>query len=125
MVFPITDRVGDGVVQLYGRKITEGLRKGTPKHLYLEQPKRGVWNTQSVISHGELILCESIIDALTFWCAGFRNVTCTFGAGSMNEDLWALIHDKRPRWFNGARCPDVCSARLGCAVSAQLLHGGS
>jgi hypothetical protein len=39
-----------------------------------------------------------VLDALTFWCAGFRNVTCSFGAGSVNEDLWALLHDTRPRW---------------------------
>ena len=99
VVFPITDRAGGIVTQLYGRKITEGLRKGTPLHLYLEQPKRGLWNPEAVMAGGELILCEAILDALTLWCAGFRNVTCSFGAGGINEDLWALIHDKRPRWI--------------------------
>ncbi len=98
VVFPICDRQ-EQPVQIYGRKITDGLRKGTPLHLYLEQPKRGLWNPESVMAGGELILCEAILDALTFWCAGFRNVTCTFGANGMNEDLWALIHDKRPRWI--------------------------
>ncbi len=97
VAFPICDRHGMPV-QMYGRKITDGLRKGTPLHLYLEQPKRGLWNPESVMAGGEVILCEAILDALTFWCAGFRNVTCTFGANGMNEDLWALIHDKRPRW---------------------------
>jgi DNA primase len=75
VVFPITDRHGGAVTQLYGRKITESLRKGTPLHLYLEQPKRGLWNPESVMAGRELILCEAILDALTFWCAGFRNVT--------------------------------------------------
>jgi len=99
VVFPITDRIGGIVTQLYGRKITDGLRKGTPLHLYLEQPKRGLWNPESVMPGGELIVCEAVLDALTFWCAGFRNVTCTFGANGINEDLWALLHDKRPRWI--------------------------
>jgi DNA primase len=105
VVFPITDRAGSEphgqmiVTQIYGRKITEGLRKGTPLHLYLEQPKRGLWNPESVMPGGELILCEAVLDALTFWCAGFRNVTCTFGVNGINEDLWALLHDKRPRWI--------------------------
>ena len=27
----------------------------------------------------EVILCEALIDALTFWCAGFRNVTAAYG----------------------------------------------
>jgi DNA primase catalytic core len=97
VVFPICDR-NAVPVQMYGRKITDGLRKGTPLHLYLEQPKRGLWNPESVMAGGEVILCEAILDALTFWCAGFRNVTCSFGANGINEDLWALIHDKRPRW---------------------------
>jgi len=103
VVFPICMRPSGSdnavPVQLYGRKITDGLRKGTPLHLYLEQPKRGLWNPESVMPGGELILCEVVLDALTFWCAGFRNVTCTFGANGMNEDLWALIYDKRPRWI--------------------------
>ncbi len=34
VVFPITNERGE-VVELYGRKITKGLRKGTPLHLYL------------------------------------------------------------------------------------------
>ena len=83
VVFPICDRHAVPV-QMYGRKITDGLRKGTPLHLYLEQPKHGLWNPESVMPGGELIVCEAILDALTFWCAGFRNVTCTFGANGMN-----------------------------------------
>jgi len=34
----------------------------------------------------EIILCESLIDALTFWCAGFRNVTASYGIeGSVSQ----------------------------------------
>ena len=31
-------------------------------------------------------MCESLIDALTFWCAGFRHVTASFGAGGFIGD---------------------------------------
>ena len=34
----------------------------------------------------EIILCESLIDALTFWCAGHRNVTASYGVGGFTED---------------------------------------
>ena len=34
----------------------------------------------------EIILCESLIDALTFWCAGFRNVTAAYGVEGFTED---------------------------------------
>lgn len=124
VVFPITDRQGGIVTQLYGRKITDGLRKGTPLHLYLEQPKRGLWNPESVMPGGELIVCEAILDALTFWCAGFRNVTCTFGANGMNEDLWALIHDRRPRWVILAQDNDKAGNEAVAKLAPRLAELG-
>jgi DNA primase len=39
----------------------------------------------------EIILCESIIDALTFWCAGFRNVTTAYGVEGFTEELLAAF----------------------------------
>ena len=95
VVFPICDR-HNAPVQMYGRKLNDNLRKGTPTHLNLEGPLRGVWNGDALTNQREIILCESILDALTFWCAGFRNVTCSFGAGNIGEDVWKLLHDVRP-----------------------------
>ncbi len=95
VIFPICDR-HNAPVQMYGRKINDNLRKGTPSHLYLEGPLRGVWNGDVLTNQREIILCESVLDALTFWCAGFRNVTCSFGAGNIGEDVWRLFHDVRP-----------------------------
>lgn len=34
----------------------------------------------------EIILCESLLDALTFWCAGFRNVTANEGINGFTDD---------------------------------------
>jgi len=85
VVFPVFDLAGD-VLGMYGRKITPGLREGTPLHLYLPGPHRGVWNEEALQASKEIILCESIIDALTFWCAGFRNVTASYGVNGFTED---------------------------------------
>ena len=74
------------VTEVYGRKINDHLRKGTPKHLYLPGPHRGVWNAHVLSSSPEIILCESLIDALTFWCAGFRNVTASYGVEGFTAD---------------------------------------
>lgn len=95
VIFPICDR-NNAPVQMYGRKLNDNLRKGTPAHLYLEGSLRGAWNGDALTNQREIILCESIIDALTFWCAGFRNVTASFGAGNIGEDVWKLLHDVRP-----------------------------
>ena len=69
LVIPIFDEAGN-VVEVYGRKIIDRLRVGTPKHLYLPGPHRGVWNSAALQASREIILCEALIDALTFWCAG-------------------------------------------------------
>ena len=47
---------------------------------------RGVWNEEALAASKEIILCESIIDALTFWCAGFRNVTASYGVNGFTDD---------------------------------------
>ena len=84
LVVPVFD-VGGAVVEVYGRKITPGLRPGTPQHLYLPGPHRGVFNREA-LADPELILCESLIDALTFWSAGYRNVTTAYGVNGFTDE---------------------------------------
>lgn len=90
LVIPIFDEQGN-VTEVYGRKITPKLRPGTPLHLYLPGPHRGVWNLDALNAHKEVILCEALIDALTFWCAGFRNVTSIYGTEGFTEDILAAF----------------------------------
>jgi len=85
LVIPILDETG-AVLGVYGRKILDNLRSGTPKHLYLPGPHRGVWNGEALEASREIILCEALLDALTFWCAGFRNVTASYGVGGFTKD---------------------------------------
>jgi DNA primase catalytic core len=96
LVVPIFDLNGD-VMQMYGRKITRALREGTPEHLYLPGPHRGVWNEQALIASKEIILCEALIDALTFWCAGYRHVTTSYGVNGFTSDIKAAFqkHDTK------------------------------
>ena len=85
VVIPIFNLNGE-VVQMYGRKINSGLREGTDYHLYLPSPWRGVWNEPALTVCKEIILCEALIDALTFWCAGFRQVTSSYGVNGFTDD---------------------------------------
>jgi DNA primase catalytic core len=65
LVVPVLDAAGN-VSEIYGRKITDRLRPGTPLHLYLPGPYRGVWNLAGIAAAGgEIILCEALIDAMT------------------------------------------------------------
>jgi len=85
IVVPVFDETGR-VVELYGRKVRDDLRPGTPAHLYLPGPHAGVWNLAAVAASSEVIVCESLIDALSLWCAGFRHVTAAYGTEGFTAD---------------------------------------
>ncbi|WP_080437925.1 CHC2 zinc finger domain-containing protein [Burkholderia ubonensis] len=92
VVFPWFDAAG-AVAGLYGRKVRDNLRPGTAYHLYLPGSHRGVFNAAGLAGQTEVILCEAIIDALTFWCAGYRNVTASFGAEGFTDDHLTLFRE--------------------------------
>jgi DNA primase catalytic core len=90
VVIPVFDQTG-AVAGMYGRKITPNLREGTPDHLYLPGGHRGVWNEEALVASKEIILCEALIDALTFWSAGYRNVTASYGVNGFTADHRAAL----------------------------------
>lgn len=81
------------VLQLYGRRTQPDYKilKGSPKHLYLPSPLAGVWNEPALKASPDIILCEALIDAMTFWCAGFRNVIAAFGVNGFTESHLAAL----------------------------------
>ena len=80
LVFPICDE--NGLVQeVYGRKANEK-QKNKIYHLYLPGPHRGIWNPRCLKSP-EIILTESVIDALTFWVKGL-----IFSGGQFSQKLF-------------------------------------
>ena len=83
LVVPVFDEAGN-VSEIYGRKIGE--KVDGPAHLYLPGPHRGVWNAQGLQGQEEVILTEALIDAMTFWCAGYTNVTAAYGVEGLTDD---------------------------------------
>ena len=91
VVVPIFDDDGN-VCELYGRKILGSrLRKGTAQHLYLPGPHAGVWNREGLEGQKEIILCEALIDAMTFWVHGYKNVTASYGTSGFTPDHLAAF----------------------------------
>jgi DNA primase len=90
LVVSVCDETGN-VVEAYGRKLRDDLREGTPRHLYLPGPHRGVWNAAGLQGAKEVILCEALLDALTFWCAGYRHVTASYGINGFTAEHLALF----------------------------------
>jgi DNA primase catalytic core len=93
LVIPVLDEHGT-VQEVYGRKLLGNrLRKGTPIHTYLPGEHQGILNPLCLRATEEIILCESLIDALTFWVNGFKNVTASYGTHGFTDDhLAALKH---------------------------------
>ena len=78
----------EGLVGLYGRRI---YRDAAVPHLYLPGPRRGVLQWQSIKQARRVWLAESVLDAFSLWVAGVRDVSCLFGAGSLHDDLEAVL----------------------------------
>lgn len=85
LVIPVFDEKGNAV-EIYGRKITSKPPKGAQLHNYLPGPHRGVWNISALAASKEIILCEALIDGLTFWCYGFTNVTSSYGVNGFTQE---------------------------------------
>jgi DNA primase catalytic core len=123
LVVPVLDEQGM-VTELYGRKIRDDLRPGTPLHLYLPGPHRGVWNIQALAASTEVILTESLIDALTLWCAGFRHVTAAYGTEGFTADHAEALQRFGTRRVLLAFDNDDAGNKAATKLAAQLLAEG-
>jgi DNA primase len=122
ITFPVFDESGE-VTEIYGRKTCHKLTPGLAYHLYLPGPHRGVFNFEALKVSKEIILCEAIIDALTFWCAGFRNVTASYGVNGFTPDhLAAFKNSSVERVFiayDRDQAGDVASKKLAETLIAE------
>jgi DNA primase len=123
LVIPVLDAAGH-VAEVYGRKITAGLRPGTPLHLYLPGPHRGVWNGEALSASKEIIFTESLIDALTFWHAGYRNVTASYGVGGFTDEHLQALREHGTERVLIAYDRDDAGEQAATALAAKLMAEG-
>ncbi|MCP3663407.1 MAG: hypothetical protein GY696_13085, partial [Gammaproteobacteria bacterium] len=81
VVFPLLNQNGS-VVSLYGRRLD---KNSEIKHLYLKGPRNGTVNRQAVKRSQTILLTESIIDALTLYDQGFKNVIPIYGVNGLTR----------------------------------------
>lgn len=79
VTFPLT-AFNQAPVGMYGRATAKDL------HLYLPGPRRGLFNWNIARNHSELIIAESIIDALSFIQCGYLNVLPLYGVNGFLEE---------------------------------------
>ncbi len=111
-----------GIVGLYGRKIAPQARV---RHLYLPGPKRGFLNWQSLkAGPGELVVAESVLDALSCWAAGVRNVTCLFGAQGLPVDFLPVLQGSGVERLVLCLDDDEAGRRAALRLTGQLEAAG-
>lgn len=117
LVVPLRDLAGE-VVSLYGRAISRD------QHLYLPGPRRGLVNAQCAATCDELILTESIIDALSFLQAGIPNAVPLYGTNGWTPDHDALVEKHRIRRVILALDSDEAGRRAARVLAEKLCARG-
>ena len=123
IVVPISNGGGD-VVEMYGRKVTANLRPGTPLHLYLPGPHRGVWNAEALTDTESVILCEALFDALTFWVHGLRNVTAAYGIEGFTQEHLDTLTINHVEQVHIAYDHDAAGDRAAVQLATRLVAAG-
>ncbi len=119
MVVPIWGARGQ-LAQMYGRKIGTQLRKGTPLHLYLPGPHTAVWNVEALEASKEVILCEALFDAMSFWVAGFPHVLTSYGVNGFTDAHRAALRMSGTERVLIAYNADAAGDRAAAHVAEQL-----
>lgn len=120
VVFPVVAESGE-IGTVYGRAIDDGGKHD--RHLFLPGPQRGIFNPAALRS-AEVIVTEGVIDALTFWCAGHRNVTTSYSAKALPEELRAALVAAKVRRVLVAYDRDNAGDAGAAEVAAQLAAYG-
>ncbi len=124
LVVPLRDLSGT-VVSLYGRRVEMSAEPADrPRHFYLPGPRRGLVNAPCLATTDELILTESVIDALSFLEAGIPNAVPLYGTSGWTPDHDALLERHRVRSVLLALDADEAGRKAAEALSRTLISRG-
>ncbi|MFZ4397093.1 MAG: toprim domain-containing protein, partial [Kiritimatiellia bacterium] len=80
VTFPVYATDGS-LVTIYGRNTGDGPKR----HVFLPDRSTGLWNAAAAKTYSEIVLVESVIDALSVMMAGHRNVLAIQGTNGFDE----------------------------------------
>jgi DNA primase len=114
VVVPIPDPLTGQWTSLYGRGVK------TPRHCYLPGPFRGVVNFQAARTSDEVVLTESIFDALSFHQSGIAVAIPIYGTNGFTPDHLDLLKRERVRRVTLALDSDEAGRRATDALKGKL-----
>jgi 5S rRNA maturation endonuclease (ribonuclease M5) len=118
VVVPIPDPLSGAWVNLYGR----GVR--TSRHCYLPGPFRGVVNFSAARLSDEVVLTESILDALSFLQAGISTAIPLYGTNGFTGDHLDLLKREGVRRVILALDSDEAGERAASTLKGKLEEAG-
>jgi hypothetical protein len=118
VVVPIPDPLTGQWTNLYGRGVK------TPRHCYLPGPLRGVVNFQAARTSDEVVLTESIFDALSFHQVGIATAIPLYGTQGFVPDHLDLLKRERVRCVVLALDSDEPGKKAAVALREKLLAAG-
>ena len=121
LVVPVTDPGGHRHRALRPQDPRSSLRTGTPDHLYLPGPHRGVWNEEG-LAGGEVILCESLIDALSSTAPASTTSPPSYGTSGFTADHTDAFERQRVSRVLIAYDHDAAGDTAAAKVAARA-HG--
>jgi hypothetical protein len=106
--------------EMYGRRVGN-VEGGEVPHVYTPGERTSVWNA-SGLEH-EVILCESVLDALTFWVSGYRSVTCAYGVNGFSAHHMTAFRARGVRTvriaYDRDEAGDAASEKLSGVLHAE------
>jgi DNA primase/DNA-binding transcriptional ArsR family regulator len=118
IIVPIPDPLTGQWTNLYGR----GLK--TPRHCYLPGPLRGVVNFQAARTSDEVVLTESIFDALSFHQVGVSIAIPIYGTNGFTPDHLDLLKREQVKRVVLALDSDDAGRRATDALKGKLQAAG-
>ncbi|MCU0293264.1 MAG: CHC2 zinc finger domain-containing protein [Thermoanaerobaculaceae bacterium] len=118
VVVPIPDPLTGSWTNLYGRGVK------VARHCYLPGPLRGVLNFQAARMSDEVILAESILDALSFFQAGISTALPIYGTNGFGADVLDLLKREQVRRVILALDNDEPGRKATDAIKEKLTAAG-
>jgi len=121
ITIPLLDEAGR-VQSFYGR-VAGNNRK--VKHLYSPGEHKGLVNRKACgVYREEIILTESILDALSLIQLGIENVIPCYGAGGFTDEHLSLLKNERVKMIVIAFDTDIAGRKASGKLSEKLIGEG-
>jgi DNA primase len=120
LIFPIFDDANQ-TIGFYGRDIDDN---SSFKHRYLKGPHSGVFNRKASKVYDEIILAESIIDALSLIETGLENAQAIYGTNGFTDEHIEILKADRVKTVVLALDNDEAGEKAAETLKERLINEG-